>query len=185
MYGMMFDFLREYVIKTHGGVATWRALLKASSQSEYKIYFPISEYPDEEIVTLTTTAATALDLPLAAVLEDFGSFVGPRLMEFYRPYVEGHDQDVFTVVQYAGGHIHDQIHKHNPDRKPPLLSGEISESDPRKMIVHYQSKRKMCSVVRGVLRGLGSKFGERLHIEETQCMHTGADKCTINVIKLD
>jgi len=185
MYGMMFDFLREYVIKNHGGTDTWRALLKASGQIEYKIYFPISEYPDEEIVTLATTAASALSLPLNDVLEDFGSFVGPRLMEFYRPYVEGHDQDVFTVVQYAGGHIHDQIHKHNPDRKPPLLSGQISESDPRKMTVHYQSHRKMCPIVRGVLRGLATKFGEQLHISETQCMHDGADKCIINVIKLD
>jgi len=181
MYGMMFDFLREYVIKTHGGVATWRALLKASGQSEHKIYFPISEYPDEEIVTIATTAASAVNLPLTDVFEDFGSFVGPRLIDFYRHYIDGHDQDVFTVVSNAGGHIYD--HKHNPDSQPPLLSADIS--DPKRMIVNYQSERKMCSVVRGVLRGLGSKFDERLYIDETQCMHNGADKCIINVIRLD
>ena len=28
MYGVRFDFLRDYVIEKHGGESTWKALLK-------------------------------------------------------------------------------------------------------------------------------------------------------------
>ncbi len=181
MYGMMFSFLKEYVEQKHGGHKTWQNLLEAAGQSRFKVYFPIVEYPDSEIVALVTTASQALDTPVEAVLEDFGVYVGPRLMTFYRAYVEGHGQDLFTIVQYAGAHIHDQIHQHNPDRKPPQLSAEIH--DPQRMTVHYHSHRKFCPVVRGVLRGLGEKFGEQLQIKETQCMHEGAEECTFEVIR--
>ena len=51
MYGMIFDFLREYVVERHGGKETWKALLDDNDYG-YKIYFPVKEYPDEEIVAL-------------------------------------------------------------------------------------------------------------------------------------
>jgi len=183
MYGVMFGFLREYVIKKHGGEETWRSLLKASGESAYKMHFATKDYPDAEIVAIATSAATALKMPLADVLEDFGSYVGPRLIEFYHPYIENNDQDVFSIVQYAGGHIHDQLHEHNPERKPPQLSADII--DPEHMTAHYKSERKLCAVVRGVLRGLGEKLGEGLYITETQCMHNGADECRFDVTKID
>ncbi len=183
MYGVMFGFLKEYVVKNHGGDETWRSLLKEAGQSPYKIYFATKDYPDEEIVAIATAASKALTLPISAVLEDFGSYVGPRLVEFYHPYIDGHDQDTFSVVPYAGGHIHDLIHKHNPDRKPPQLSAEVLDEERTAMEVHYKSHRMMCSVVRGVLRGLGEHFGESLHINETQCMHSGAEKCKFMVTK--
>jgi predicted hydrocarbon binding protein len=183
MYGVMFGFLKEYVVKNHGGNETWRSLLTEAGQSAYKIYFATKDYPDEEIVAIATAASEALSLPISDVLEDFGSYVGPRLIEFYHPYIDGHDQDTFSVVPYAGGSIHDQIHKHNPDRKPPQLSAEILDEERTAMEVHYKSHRMMCSVVRGVLRGLGEHFSENLHINETQCMHSGAEKCIIMVTK--
>ncbi len=183
MYGVMFGFLKEYVVKNHGGDETWRSLLAAAGQSAYKIYFPTKDYPDEEIVALARAASEALSLPIADVLEDFGAYVGPRLIEFYHPYIDGHDQDTFSVVPYAGGYIHDQIHLHNPDRKPPELSAEVLDAERTAMEVQYKSQRMMCAVVRGVLRGLAEHFGENLHIHETQCMHSGAERCKFMVTK--
>lgn len=86
MYGVIFDFLREYVIERHGGKATWESLLKANGYG-YKIFFPSIEYSDAEIVALATTASEALNVPLPDVLEDFGSFVAGRLLSFYHMYI--------------------------------------------------------------------------------------------------
>ena len=36
MYGVIFAFLRNYVIERHGGLETWNALLKANDYG-YKI----------------------------------------------------------------------------------------------------------------------------------------------------
>ena len=182
MYGVIFDFLRDYVIERHGGKDTWKALLAANGYGSHKIFFPVTEYPDEEIVALAKTASEALSVPLPAVLEDFGSFVGHRLVTFYHMYVNKDDWKTFDVIENAGGSIHHAIHRHNPDRKPPTIKAERVSSD--ELIIHYQSIRKLCPVVRGIVRGLGEHYGESFKILETQCMWHGANKCIMRVSRL-
>lgn len=181
MYGVIFTFLKEYVIERHGGEETWRTLLKATTGNAYKIYFPVKDYPDEEIVGLAQTASEALNLPLPAVLEDFGSYVGPRLMSFYPMYLKAEIDNTFDMIIHAGANIHDAIHRHNPERKPPQLSAHKESDD--ELIIHYHSHRKLCHVVRGIVRGLGERFNEDLSINETQCMYHGANECIIKVTK--
>jgi len=181
MYGVIFHFLHDYVVERHGGKATWQALLEAQGY-RYKVYFPVKDYPDEEIVALVETASKALDVPVPDVLEDFGHYVGPQLLSFYHMYVKDPNMKTFEVIETAGGSIHGVIHEHNPNRKPPRLSAERESDD--LLIVHYQSQRKLCPVVRGIIRGLGDKFGERFDIDETQCMLHGADECVMRVTRL-
>ncbi len=179
MYGMIFEFLREYVIEKHGGKETWRALVKETTGNPHKIFFPVKDYPDEALTDIAVAAANALSLPLSAVLEDFGTYVGPRLVSYYSMYVKGNNTSAFHIIDQAGSSIHDAIHRHNPDRKPPLLYG-VKESD-EVMMVHYKSHRKLCPVVKGIIRGLGEHFGETLSIQHTQCIHRGADECIFRV----
>ena len=181
MYGIIFTFLKEYVEERHGGNETWRTLVKATTGQEHKIYFPVVDYSDEEIVGLAQTAADALGLSLPVVLEDFGSYVGPRLMSFYPMYLKDGLDNSFDMIIHAGANIHDAIHRHNPDRKPPHLSAQRESDDV--LIIHYHSHRKLCHVVRGIVRGLGEHFNEELTIEETQCMYEGAKECVIKVTK--
>ncbi len=181
MYGVIFDFLRDYVIEHHGGKPTWETLLKASGQSVHKIYFPVTEYPDEEIVAIAKIAAEALSLPLPAVLEDFGIYTGKKLMTFYHMYVADNRWKTFDIIEHAGKSIHHYVHKHNPMRKPPQLTGErVSENE---LIIHYHSARMMCPVVKGIVQGLARHFGEDFTIEETQCMYHGAKECTFRVTR--
>ncbi|MDH5324895.1 MAG: heme NO-binding domain-containing protein [Gammaproteobacteria bacterium] len=178
MYGMIFDFLREYVEERHGGRETWNALLKANHK-EYKIYFPSIEYPDREIVALAVTAANTLRLPLSAVLEDFGAFLATRLLSFYHMYINNDRWRSFEVIENAGGCIHHAINRHNPNRKPPKL---ITNRDAEGlMLLQYQSHRKLCHVVKGIVRGLGDHFHEKITITETQCMLDGADSCIMHL----
>ena len=182
MYGIIFTFLREYVEERHGGKETWRTLLKATTGQAYKLYLPVVDYPDKEIVALAQTASKALNIPLSAVLEDFGSYVGPRLMTFYPMYLKEDIDNAFDMIIYAGANIHDAIHRHNPDRKPPKLSAH-RESD-NVLIIHYQSQRQFCDIVKGVVRGLADKFDETLSVKETQCMHNGKAECIMIVTKI-
>lgn len=178
MYGMIFEFLREYVQERHGGQQTWKALLKANNK-EHKIYFPSIEYPDKEIVALAFTASKTLNLPLSAVLEDFGSFLSMRLLNFYHMYVDNKDWRTFEVIENAGGCIHHAINRHNPTRKPPRLTTRRRSND--EMLLQYQSQRKLCHVVKGIVRGLGENFHENVTIVETQCMLNGADSCVMKL----
>ncbi len=181
MYGVIFHFLRDYVIERHGGQDTWQALLEAQGY-KYKMYFPVQDYADEEIVNLVQTASKALNVPIPDVLEDFGSYVGPRLLSFYHMYIKDKNMKTFDIIEVAGSSIHDVIHAHNKNRKPPKLSAH--RESPDTLIVHYQSHRKLCPVVRGIIRGMGEKFNEKFDIQETQCMYDGADECVMRVTKL-
>ncbi len=181
MYGVIFDFLRDYVIQNHGGKQTWETLLQASGQSVHKIYFPVTEYPDEEIVAIAKVAAEALSLPLPAVLEDFGIFTGKKLMTFYHMYVFSNEWKTFEVIEHAGKSIHHYIHKHNPARKPPQLSAErLSDNE---LMIHYYSARMMCPVVKGIVQGLARHFNEAFDIYEEQCMYHGASECVFRVTR--
>ena len=181
MYGVIFHFLENYVIERHGGKQTWQALLEANGY-RYKIYFPVKDYPDEEILGLVDAASKALGVPIPDVLEDFGSYVGPALLDFYHMHIKDQGMKTFDVIEIAGNQIHDVIHKHNPKRKPPHLKAH--RESPDLLVIHYQSRRKLCPVVRGIVRGLGEKYGERFSIEETQCMYHGADECVMRVQRL-
>ena len=182
MYGVIFHFLRNYVIERHGGKATWQALLEAQGY-RYKMYFPVVDYPDEELVNLVQTASKALKVPVPEVLEDFGAYVGPELINFYHMYIKGDNLSTFDVIELAGSTIHDVIHEHNPNRHPPQLSAY--RESPEVLMVYYHSHRRLCSVVKGIIRGLGEKYGEMFAIHETQCMYKGADQCIMRVSKLD
>jgi len=179
MYGVIFDFLRDYVIENHGGKPTWSMLLKETGQSPYKIYFPVKDYPDAEIVALAVKASEALQLPLEAVLEDFGKFVGHRLVTFYYMYIKNEKYKTLDIIESAGTYIHDALHKHNPLRKPPVVTAERISAD--ELILHYTSQRRLCHVVRGIVAGLADHFGEEFKLTETQCMHTGAATCRFTV----
>jgi len=182
MYGVIFDFLRDYVIERHGGEETWKALLKANGYG-YKIFFPVTEYPDEELFALAQTASSALDTPLPLVLEDFGAFVGHKLMTFYHMYTKSDAWKTFDVIENAGSCIHASVHKHNPLRKPPRLTAHRETNE--FLILRYQSHRKLCAVVKGIVRGLGERFDESFDIHEAQCMHYGASECIINIKRLN
>lgn len=178
MYGVIFDFLRSYVIEKHGGEDTWRALLHANGYN-YKIYFPVTEYPDSEIVNLAVTASKALDVPLPNVLEDFGSYVGHKLISFYHMYVSNENWKTFDIIENADGCIHHAVHKHNKLRKPPSVKAMRENND--LLVIRYYSERKMCYVLKGIVRGLGEVFNEAFHLEEVHCMHDGARECVIHV----
>lgn len=179
MYGVIFDFLRSYVIERHGGRPTWDKLLEEAGIG-YKVYFPVAQYPDEEMVNLATTAARMLNTPLPAVLEDFGHFVGPSLVTYYEMFVRP-EWRTFEVLENASYKIHDAIHKHNPRRNPPEL--RAFRQGEHRMLLTYHSERRLCFVAKGIIRGLAQKYDEDIEVRETQCMHYGAERCHFEVTR--
>lgn len=177
MYGVILHFLRNYVVENHGGTATWRALLKANGR-KFDDFNPITEYPDSDVVAIAKTASEALNLPMATVLEDFGAYTGKQLVTFYNMYVKD-EWTTFDVIENAGKTIHKALNHYNPTRKPPHI--EAKRESPNEMIVRYYSQRKLCPVVRGIIRGLGEHYNESFSINEIECMHSGNTQCTMVV----
>src|SRR5678815_4920104 len=86
MHGMMLAELKKYVDDRLGG-DTWKTLLKEAGIG-VKIYLPTQTYDDAEVVSIVTTAARVSNTPLAAILEDFGTFIVPDLVGVYGAYIK-------------------------------------------------------------------------------------------------
>src|SRR5688572_12268615 len=86
MHGLMFAELKKYVVHKVGADA-WDILLNTAGLGG-RIYMPVQEYPDDEIVALVGVAAQATGTPVQAILEDFGAYIVPDLLKMYGSLLE-------------------------------------------------------------------------------------------------
>lgn len=176
MHGIIFTELRKYVDGKLGGDA-WSDLLSASGLKG-RMYLPIQEYPDTEAVALVTTASQVTGLDAAVILADFGEFLAPSLLGMYRTLVKP-EWKTLDLLEFTEGTIHKVVRARNPGAKPAELKAvRVSATE---LHLTYGSQRKLCPVAKGIINGLGIHYGETITVEETQCMHKGADTCEMVV----
>lgn len=181
MHGVFFHFFKEYMQEKYGGRETWESLLIANGYA-YKAYFPVKDYPDEELLSLLNKAASLLDLPLNELVEDYGEFLAPRLFQFYSMYVKDITGGSLELIHRVGTSIHPTIRKRNPQSRPPEITTERVGAD--LLALRYHSPRRLCALLSGMIRGLGSYYDEQLEFQETACMHQGANECVFNIRRL-
>lgn len=176
MHGIIFTELRKYVDDKLGGDA-WSDLLNAAGLKG-RMYLPIQEYPDGEAVALVTTAAQVTGLDAGVILADFGEFIAPSLLGMYRTLVKP-EWKTLDVLEFTEGTIHQVVRARNPGAKPPELKAvRVSATE---LHLTYGSQRKLCHVAKGIISGLAHHFDEKISVQETQCMHEGADTCEMVV----
>ena len=174
MHGIIFAELQNYAETKHGQ-GTWNALLRKAGL-ENRVYLPIKEYPDAEVVALVGAASSMTGLSIAEVLENFGEFIAPSLMKMF-----GHlllpNWKTIDVIDHTEGTVHTLVRVKNPGAKPPQLRTVRRGSD--EVVLVYTSPRQMCALAIGIGKGLAKHFKETITVKQTTCMHNGAPKCEI------
>jgi hypothetical protein len=176
MHGVIFLELRKFVGARLGDHA-WDGLLQQAGLGG-QVYLAVKEYPDSDALKLVETACAITGKPASALLEDFGAFSVPDLLQFYGSQLDP-AWKTLDVIENTEETIHKVVRRRNPGARPPKLRCE--RLSPREVVLHYTSSRRMCSLARGICRGLGAHFGEQVEIEEPTCMLTGAPECRISV----
>jgi hypothetical protein len=87
--------------------------------------------------------------------------------------------DVFDVLEHTEQTVHRVVRRQNPGASPPRLSCE--RRGPKELVIRYDSRRRMCAIAKGIVRGLGRHFRVRLELAESACMQRGDDACLITV----
>jgi Haem-NO-binding len=174
MHGIIFSQLRKYV-ETKQGSRAWSTLLKRA-QLENRAYLSVSEYPDAEMDALISAAALVSGQPATVVLEDFGVFIAPPLMNMYGHLIPG-DWKTLDVIEKTEETIHNVVRVQNPDAKPPVLHTIRRSED--EVVLIYSSPRKLCAFAIGIARGVAKQFNETIEVTQTKCMHNGAPHCEI------
>lgn len=171
---MIFFELQNYVGARLGPTA-WLTLL-ADAGLAGKNYLPFNEYPDEDIVALTGTAARVTKQDVGDILEDFGEFIAPALIQRYGALLRP-EWKTLDVLENAEQTIHTSVRLWNPEASPPNL--RCRRTSPTEALISYDSPRRLCRLAKGLGKGIAKHFDEEVSVHETSCMLNGAPSCEL------
>lgn len=176
MHGFVLTEIQRYV-ESRFDRKTWYALLERAGFADRE-YVNFLEYSDEEAVRLVGTASAMTGMPAESILDDFGFFLGGDLLRIYRPLVDPSwgTLDFLANVERT---IHHVVRDRNRQAKPPALV--CRRLSPAEVMIVYTSPRKMCSLARGIVRGVAAHYGEDVELVEESCMHRGDAACNLRV----
>jgi predicted hydrocarbon binding protein len=176
MYGLILSQLKKYVEGSFGG-RTWSDALDNAGITT-KAYVNIREYPDEDAAAVVAATAKQLGKSTTELLEEFGEYAAPRLMDLYQPMIEP-EWKTLDLIEHTEETIHQLVRRRNPGAKPPALKCTRASAD--EVVITYNSPRRMCGVAKGLAKGVARIYEEPVQVTEKSCMHKGDSTCIISV----
>lgn len=175
MHGLIFAELKRYV-ETKFDSKTWDTLLdKAGLKGN--MYIAAAVYPDGDILALVNTACNMTGLSAKAVLEDFGEFIAPQLIAQYGFLIKP-EWSLLDFLCNTEETIHKVVRFHQGVTPPRLAVTRMSDD---KVIISYDSARKMCALLKGIVKGAAKHFKEDVSVLESKCMLQGDPACVVTV----
>lgn len=176
MHGVIMSELKNFVTGNYDR-NTWNLLLRNAGLWP-RLYVPVADYPDEEAISLVTKASEMTQTAPTKILESFGEFVVGGLLKMYRPLIRD-EWRTLELIENTETAIHTAIRLRDKRAKPPNL--RCVRISPAEVVVHYGSERQMCSVAKGIAKGVAKHYGDTVTITERTCMHRGDDHCEISI----
>jgi len=176
MYGVIFVELKNYITEELGRDA-WKGILN-ELQIGQRIYLATENYPDEEILSILSKAAEMTGEKVHGILEDFGEYIVPDLIGSYRSVIKP-EWKTMDLLENTQKTIHKTVRARNPAADPPELV--CNRMSPEEVIVLYRSPRRMCSLAKGLARGVAGYYNEKVRIVENRCMLRGDRECEISI----
>ncbi len=176
MYGIIHSQLKKYVTDKYDA-PTWDLVL-TNAGLPGRVYMAGIAYPDSEVLSIVMTASTMTGRPVPELLEDFGAFIVPALAGTYKAFIrpEWRTLDFIENTEHA---IHKAVRMKDKGAEPPRLA--VARASANEVVIDYRSARKMCSVAKGIARGVSEHYNEHVDITESECMHKGGARCLISV----
>lgn len=174
MKGIIFNLAEEVVVREHGK-DVWDAVLDGAGVSGS--YTSLGSYPDADLVAIVGAAARLLGAPEAGVLRHVAQGAIPLLAEryphFFTPYADGRD-----FVLTLNDIIHPEVRKLYPGADVPDFTYELGAAD--EVTLRYASSRRLCTLAEGFIAGVATHYGQRVEIDQPQCMHRGDPACLLH-----
>jgi hypothetical protein len=173
--GIVFNLLEEAVSNAYGDAAWDRLLDVAGLEGAYT---SLGNYDDAEIAALVRAASWALEIPEESVLRWFGRRAMPLLARRYPAFFDRH-ANVRSFLLSLNSIIHPEVCKLYPGAQTPVFDFEMGGAGMLK--IGYNSPRRLCALADGFMHGAATHFGERIELEQHECMHRGDARCVFHV----
>ncbi|MGH9565464.1 MAG: heme NO-binding domain-containing protein [Candidatus Angelobacter sp.] len=175
MHGLIFTELKKYVEAKYNG-DTWQTLLEQAGLN-HQLYLASAVYPDGDALALIGTASQVTGISAALLLEDFGQFILPNLIQQYRFLVKP-SWGLLDFLENTEETIHKIMRFHKGVAPPRLRTHRLGEN---KLIITYDSARKMCPLLKGMVKGSARAYEQEITIMESRCMLQGDPECNVTV----
>ncbi|TQV87595.1 heme NO-binding domain-containing protein [Aliikangiella coralliicola] len=177
MQGIIYTLLSDMVIE-QAGMAAWNDVLNQVQPKSGGAYTAGQQYDDEELLSIVHFLSDKLSVPVADLIRQFGEYIFPALMarnpcdlpdgitakEFLK--------QVDSVIHVGVKHIH-------PNAYLPTFRYEDPADN--RLVMLYQSKRKMCTLAEGLIYGAGKHYDTHVDIKHTKCLHKDDDHCRLEL----
>ncbi len=166
------------LVESHYGPESWQKVQDLADCKEP--FFAVSkDYPDAMTMALIMATAKVSGQDPAEVMIAFGrhwvSEVGAKCYPaFYQ--IAGDNPREFLLNMNA---VHEQVTRNMDEASPPSFIYE--ELPGGRLLLHYESERSLCPVLKGLILGVGDYFGQELTVVETSCQKKGDPRCTMEV----
>jgi len=179
MKGMVFNYLGE-MVEEQFGLEAWDGLLQKTGLDGQ--FIASETYPDEDLFALVAAANDATGIDVKELLQSFGRFMLPDFKKQNPQFFEGHT-DLISFLLTVDRVIHVEVRKLHPDAALPEFG--YDEHSNKELTMYYTSPRKLCFLAEGLIDGSAEEFNTKYELTHTECMHDGADKCTLKIKILD
>lgn len=173
---MILDELEKYVVREIGqtGLARMRDL---TGRGDGGYQFDAA-YPDGDLFVIVRGMVEATGRPPEVIVEEFGEALVPGLLDVYGFLVDPR-WSFLEFLLNTENVIHAGVKLNSPGSKPPVI--QAAQAGPETVKITYRSKRRLCPVAKGIIRGAAAHYGVEVAISEETCMLRGDPDCVITV----
>lgn len=160
MKGIVFTELLE-LVEGRFGLDMVDRILADSRPASGGAYTAVGTYDAAELAGLVGSLSRATGATVPDLLEQFGEHLFSRFVLAYPQFFVEH-RTAFDFLENTDGYIHMEVRKLYPDAELPRLVSQERSAD--RLVLIYESPRRLEDLAEGLLRGCSRHFEEPLEI---------------------
>ena len=149
-------------VKENYGEDTVDDIIDASTLPSNGAYTSVGTYPPAEMEALCHALSTQTREPAAKLVCRFGLHLSQTFAVEYPEFFSKSDS-FFDFLASVEDHIHVEVRKLYPDAELP--SFKVVSRTASKMIIDYQSPRRMSALAEGLILGSAKQFGVKAQVQ--------------------
>ena len=174
MKGIIINVLEDFISEKFGDETVEEIYEKVKLSDGVPPFIGPLSYPNENIINILDFLSKKTDLSIEKLLYTFGIYVIPIFAKKYPVFFENRSSAKEFLSTVNNIHYM-EVKKLYDDVSPPSLIMEDTRDG--QSILHYQSKRKLCDLLKGLIQGVADYYKEEVSYNKIQCMKEGAEEC--------
>ncbi len=178
MKGIVFNILEALIVEKFGDETMEEIYANVQFSGDVLPFIVPETYPDSDLYAMVGFLSKKTSIPVDDLIFEFGKFMFPVFYNKYPIFFENIDSPI-EFLKSVNDIIHVEVKKIFEEATPPLVT--VKQIKENQIVLNYQSERKLCRLLEGLLEGLASHFKKEIFYAHKACMKNGEDQCVYDV----